>query len=129
MSARTTTAKTTGSLVAGAIESGVVTLSKTILVVQVQVSVTARVELYSTTTARDADVSRPITVPVTAGTQNEVIMDVNLTAGTGLTWIMSPAAWGSDGKVSPDGNIAYNITNQTAGTTAVTVTWTYIALE
>ncbi len=129
LSQRTTTSKTTGSLTAGQVETGTVTLAKTILVVAVSFSVNARVELYSTSAAATADVARPITTPVTVGTQNEIIMDVNLNAATGLSWIMSPAAWGSDGKGSPDGNLAYNITNQTSGTTTVTVTWTYIALE
>lgn len=129
LSARTSIQKTTASLVNLAIESSVVALSKTILIVGITVDVPSRVRLYSTTAARDADVGRATTVPVAAGTENEVIMDVVLNNATGLTWIMSPAAWGSDGKVSPDGNIAYNITNMNGATNAVTVTWTFIALE
>ncbi len=129
LSARTATSLTTGSLVAGATESLSVLLAKTVLIVAVTVSVAARVRLYSTAAAAAADLSRPVASPPAIGLQNEVIMDVNLTVATGLSWIMSPAAWGSDGKATPDGNLAYNIQNGTSGTIAVTVTWTYIALE
>lgn len=129
LSARTTTSKTTGSLINNGIETGIVLLSKTILIVAVQVSVPARVELYSTSAAATADVGRLITTPIVAGSEHETIMDVNLNNTTGLTWVMSPAAWGSDGKVTPDGNLAYNITNFGGSTGTVTVTWTYIALE
>lgn len=129
LSARTSTAWTTASLVNNAVESSDVTLAKTILVVSFTVDRPSRVRLYSTNAARDADVSRTVTTPVAAGTENEVIMDVVLNNVTGLSWVMSPAAWGSDGKSVPDGSIAYNVTNLSGSTSTVTVTMKYIALE
>lgn len=120
---------TTGSLLNGATETGTVTLGKTILAVILTVNVPSRIRLYSTSSAATADVARAPTTPIPAGQQNEIIMDVALTNVTGLTWVLSPAAWGSDGKVSPDGILAYNITNNNGSTGTVTATLKYIILE
>lgn len=120
---------TTGSLLNGATETGTVTLGKTILAVILIVNVPSRIRLYSTSAAATADASRAPTTPIPAGQQNEIIMDVALTNVTGLTWILSPAAWGSDGKSSPDGILAYNITNNNGSTGTVTATLKFIILE
>ena len=121
--------QTVGTLTPGQIESGVWAIGKSFSVIAITVGTTARVRLYSTTALRDADVSRPATQPPIAGTQNGVIMDIVLTAGTGLSWVMSPAANGSDAAAPPTGSIGYNVTNLDTVNRQVQVTLTYLLEE
>ncbi len=127
---RATYAQTTGSLANGALENGSMPLAKTFLVLKVVVSAYARVSLYSTSAAAIADESRPFTTPPTAGTQHEVILDVQLDSTYGSTsLVMSPSATGENMDVTPVNTIYYNITNLSGSTAAITVTITAFPME
>ena len=120
------TFQTVGTLTPGQTASGVWAIGNSFSVINVTVGSPARVRLYSTTGLRDADVSRPATQPVIAGTQNGVIMDLVLNATTGLAWVMSPAANGSDAAAPPTGSIGYNVTNNDTVNRQVQVTLVYV---
>lgn len=128
-SSRTSASITTASLAPGAIESSTVTLAKSFGVLQIDVTVACRVRLYSTTGARDADASRTPQVRPDDSTQHGVICDIVLNAATGLTWLLNPSAFGSDGKATPDGVIGYNVSNGSNVTQTVGVTITYLPEE
>jgi hypothetical protein len=129
---RTTTTFASASITNGGVDSGVWTIGKSVYFMYMSVDFDARVRLYSTAAARDADVARGL-VPPTSGTQSEVILDINLTSTganpTGLTWILTPEANGSNGDSSPSTNIYYNVTNNSGATRAINVTFKYLILE
>jgi hypothetical protein len=126
---RNTFAKTTASLAAGAVENGTITIGKSFTVLKLVVNRPARVRLYSTAAALTADASRLATVPPTAGAQHGVILDIVLNVTTGLTWILSPSADGSNLEASPSSAISYAITNNDVGAGTVTATFTCIVEE
>ena len=104
--------------------------AKTFLVLKVVVSAYARVRLYATAAAATADVARLFTVPPAAGTQHEVIMDMQLDSVYGsLSFVMSPVTPGANMDTSPADTIYYNITNLSGTTAAITVTLTALPLE
>lgn len=126
---KTTTFQTTGTLNPNQTESGAWSIAKSFAVVKLVLAAPARVRLYSTAAFRDADLSRFATQAPVAGTQHGVILDIVLNATTGLTWILSPTARGSDCAGSPTGSIAYNVTNLGAGNQQVQATLTYVVNE
>lgn len=90
---------------------------------QVVCTFKTRVRLYSTAALRDADVNRPYVMPMAPGTQHGMITDLYLNTADKLTWVMSPAAEGSnidDGS----GNIYFSITNLETTTKSLSVTFT-----
>lgn len=57
-----------------------------------------RLRLYSTSAARSADVSRPVTVPLTLGLQHGCILDLYIEQSQAVTpFILSPAVIGFNG--------------------------------
>ncbi len=132
---RTDFAQTTASLANNAVETSSMPFAKTFLVLKVVVSAYARVRLYSTAAAAAADVARPFTTPPVAGTQHEVIMDMQLDATYGSTsFVMSPAAVGANmdavgSPPVPQSTIYYNITNLSGITGTITATITVVPVE
>jgi hypothetical protein len=125
----TTTFQTASSIGPGVTDSGAWTMAKSLVAIAVTVDVDSRVRLYSTAAARDADVGRG-TLPPTAGTQSELILDLSLAAATtGLVWVCTPAAMGSNADGSPNTNIYYNVTNNSGSAHQVQVTIKYLILE
>lgn len=126
---RQTTTLVTGTLTAGQTEDSTVTLAKTFALGKVTASDFCRVRLYSTAAARTADASRPSTTQPTLGTQHGVICDLVLDTSDKLTWIMSPLAYGANEETSPSTAISYAITNLSASTEALTITFGYTSEE
>ena len=128
---RTTAAITGGTLAsvaAAANVTGVVTMAKSLMLQQVVCTFKSRVRLYSTAAARDADVTRPFAIPIAPGTQHGMICDLYLNTNDKFTWIMSPAAEGSnldDGSA----NLYFSVTNIDTVTRSLTVTFTYTTME
>lgn len=127
---RKTTAMTTSVIANGATENDNIALVKTFQLLSVQVSVFARVRLYSTFAALLADASRPVGTPVAIGSMSGVITDLALTPAVGvLTWMMSPAALGFNDDLAESTTIYAAITNLSGVSNAITVTFTYLPLE
>lgn len=123
----TTKTITTASLATNASESGSTTIFKSFMLLKVQYSCKARVELYSTAAARDADASRAWGTIPTLYAQNELISDTQESAGA-ATWVMSPAALGFNADSTRTTTIYYRITNLDTAQ-AVTVTFTVLQME
>lgn len=123
---RTTATYTTASLAAGAQEVGTIPMAKGYRLYAISTTVPARVRLYTTIGARDADLTRPVgTDPATGA---GVILDYG-TVATDLSDDLSPLVDGFDAKATPDGNIPIAIDNWDTATTTVGVTLTYVRTE
>lgn len=116
----------TTAIAPGVNQTGAASLSHDFSLVNVQVSTAARVRLYASAAARDADVGRPPSVQVTPGLSNQLISAHNLTGLTGvpLNFPCSPAILGR----SSDGNVYWSVTNMGLTTVAITVTLTWLQL-
>ncbi len=127
--ARASVSITTGSLDDGDAETGTVAIAQAFLLYKVQASCEARVEVYSSEAARDADATRGIGANPPVGSSHGVIGDWYLddSAGAPLTFIASPELVGVNS--TADANIAYRITNKSGGTTTITVTFYYVPVE
>jgi hypothetical protein len=130
---RQTNTFATASVANGVTDSGTWVIAKTGYFIILTVDFDARVRLYSTAAAATADVGRSFSTPITAGNQNELIFDIQLTSTgvnpTGLTWVLSPAALGSNADGSVSTNLYYNVTNNSGSTRAIHATLTYLVLE
>ncbi len=124
-----TTASISQSINAGAVYQGTVSMAYSFMVMQAVVNVPCRIQLYNTQAAANADLNRPPGQPLNSTQQSECICDILLTAATGLTWILAPAAMGFDGQATPTGNIAFNLTNESGTLQTVTVTLTFLPME
>jgi hypothetical protein len=117
---RVTCTATTGSLAAGATDSGTsITVATDYTLYTIATSRPARVRLYQTAAARTADLSRPVgTDPAsTAGVTLEFV-----TAGGGVTYPLSPLVDGASLETTPSSDIPMTVTNNDSVTGAVTVT-------
>lgn len=111
-------------------ESGFVVMGKSFNLKKVIAATPARVRLYQTAAARDADLARPESVPPTPGTQHGVIADFYLDGTIApLTWIVNPGVLGNNGDGSPSTTIYYNVTNADVTSRSVVITLTYVPLE
>jgi len=132
LTSRTTASVTTGTLANNATETDTISLAPTFCAMKVVVGSAARVRLYSTAAARDADLARPFTSslldPPYGGTQNGCILDLFLLDSSDWTWVLTPEVQGSNVESSPSADIAYSITNLGISGT-VTVTISYFPLE
>lgn len=124
-----TTATISQSISAGAQYTGTVSLALTFVLMIVATTVPCRLRLYSTSGARDADLTRPPEVPLFSSSQSQCICDLVLNAATGLTWVLAPQPNGCDCAASPTGDIAYTLTNLSNTTQTVAVTITYLPEE
>ncbi|MBZ5566560.1 MAG: hypothetical protein LAN64_01785 [Acidobacteriia bacterium] len=116
---------TTGTIAAGAYETGSMTIAKSFAIVAVTVDRSCRVRLYSTAAQRNADISRGTYSLPAINTSHGVIMDFVLdgSASAPLSgFICSPEVYGANGDGSPTSSIYYTITNNTASPSTVTVT-------
>ncbi len=131
---RSTTIQTTASLQTFASQSNIYNSSdtesssfalfKSFGLQRVTVDRAARVRLYRTAATRDADLTRPNSVPPTPGTEHGVICDLYLDGiTTVLDWWLDPMVEGYNGDGSQTTSIYYNITNLSAGTHTVQVTF------
>ena len=111
-----------------------VALGKTFALSYIQCGQATRIELYSTTTSRTNDASRPATQQPTQFTQHGVILDLNLDGVIAqfTSWILSPLAYGANIDSPPNAsgiNIDAAFTNISGSPTTngffVTFTFTY----
>ena len=119
---------TLASVATGATVTGFVTMAKSFMLQQVVSTFKVRVRLYSTAALRDADVSRGNSSQIALGTQHGMICDLYLDTADKLTWVMSPAAEGSN-MDDGSGNIYFSITNLEATTKSLSVTFTHLTME
>jgi hypothetical protein len=117
---------TTASLADKAVQTGVITLGKSSLVVKVQGSVKCRVRLYSTAAYRLADAARDPGIDPTG--EHGVMLDILFPAGN-LTWDLSPLSLVTNDDGPPISDIYYSIQNLSGGAAAITVTVTRIIIE
>lgn len=111
----------------GATESAAWQIAEFFSVMKVAVSAPCRVRLYCTPAMRDADVNRPAGTNPTG--DHGVIMDILLNNTTGLSWILAPQATGQDAQATPNGQIAYNLTNLSGATADLQVALTFLSGE
>ena len=105
----------------GAAESGLVVLSPVFEVLQVSLSVAARLRLYSSVAARTADAARSATTRAQAG--SGLILEVK--SGGALSQPCDPHAHGANFESVVSSNIPYVIQNL-ADSGSVTVIFTFI---
>ena len=116
-----TAVKTTASIATGATETGTLTIAQGYRLLKIETDKAARVRLYTTTTGRDADISRPFGT-VTPDINNGVMFDFQTTSEN-LSDDVNPQV---DGYVSTGTAIPITITNLNGSTGTVTVTLTYV---
>lgn len=122
---------TTPSIAPGVPYTTSIPMAKTFALLQVSVSVPARVELYSTANFQNLDLGRPAFSganinPPTAGDQHGVIADLYL--DTVLTWVMSPVAVGSNADF-PQSVLLYITITSIGSTNPVTATMLFCPEE
>lgn len=122
------TSFTTASLATNAIGNGTVNVAKTFALLHVSATQFCRIRLYTTSSARTSDASRPNSVPPTPGTQHGVLVDLYLDTSDKLSWTMSPIALGFNYDGTQSSTIYYAVTNLGAANT-VGVTLTYVPME
>ena len=116
---------TTASLANAAVFNGTVTLAKGYTIYKITTSAASWVRVYTNIAARAADASRSQTTDPLPGAG--VIAEV-ITTGAN-TVVMSPATIGFNDENPVSNTIPITVTNLSGGTTAVTVTFTYLGLE
>src|SRR5208337_2765648 len=122
-------------LAPGAIENSTLTMAKSVSILAVEVSSSARLRLYQTSAARTADANRTNLTPPTPGTPHQVIGDwyLNGNANAPLIFWCSPPTPGQNADGLTDGtqttNIYAAITNLGTGSTAITATIFYVPTE
>jgi hypothetical protein len=123
---RTTTFMSTSVLAQSVTETGSVSLSKGFILYRVATTVPARIRLYLSTPARNADITRGTNVEPTGS--HELIVDVITTANS-LTSSLSPIPYGAVLDEPVTTNVPYTITNLQTGSVAVTASFTFLPLE
>lgn len=115
----TTATYTTASIANNAYETGTLNMSAVYTALNLETDIAARVRLYVSTTARDADATRAIgTDPAD---DSGVLMDV-VTTGSTLNFQLSPVV---DGWVATGVAIPITVTNLSGSTDTVAATLTY----
>jgi hypothetical protein len=112
---RTTAEHTTATLEADATEQASVTLSPSFEILRVTGDGPCRVRLYSSASARAADLARPVSTAPTPGTG--LILELVFTAAGSID--LSPTAHGASLDTTPSSNIPASITN--TGTAAASL--------
>lgn len=108
---------------------GTEAVHKCAMFLKVVVNAPCRVRLYSTDAFRTADLSREATTPVAAGAQTGLILDLVLNNTTGLSWHMSPPAYGANADDTVSDTLYWAVQNLSGGSTNITVELTCIQVE
>ena len=103
-------------------------LAPLFILYQVTVSSPARVELYSTAAAQLQDQGRSPLNPVPLGSENGVIVDLNLAGANESPWLCSPAPTGFNGDSPISSTIYTTITNVGTSTVPITISLSYLPL-
>lgn len=111
-------------------ESGFLHLAKSCILLKVTVSNAARVRLYKNAAFRDADLTRPVFIPPTPGTDHGVLADLQLDGVTaGLVWDLAPVPVLTNLDSPRSDKIYYNITNIGSTSQAITASFLYVSAE
>lgn len=122
---RATVSTTTASLTANSSANATVAVAKGYVLYSIQVSGPAWVTVYSSISARTADVNRAISTDPAPGAG--VIAEVITTAAA--TQLFTPGVFGFSSESSPNSNVQLKIVNNGLSTIPITVTLTYLPLE
>lgn len=122
---RATASVTTAALAPGATGTATISLAKGYQLLGITVSAAARVRLYTTAAAMSADASR--NVDVEPAWNAGVVMD--FVAAGSTSGAFSPTAPGINNESTPSASIPISVTNRSASSTAITVSFTYLPEE
>ena len=125
LSSRATVSTTTASIASAASANATVTAAKGYALYSIQVNAGAWVTVYTSSTAQSGDSARTITTDPTPG--SGVVAEAITTTAT--TTYFTPAVMGFNTDPSIGTNMYLKIYNNSGGTTAITVTITYLKLE
>ena len=125
LAARNSAAATTAALANDAAGNITITGWKSYMLLSIETSAAAWVTVYTSSAARTADVSRPITTDPTPG--SGVIAEVITTGAS--TQIFSPAVFGFSDESSPSIAIQLKVVNKSGSATAIIVAMKLVRLE
>jgi len=125
LQSRRTVQSVTSSLSSGTSANTTVTMAKGYALYSIQASAGAWVTLYSSLVAQISDGSRSITTDPTPGSG---VIAESITTASGTTYF-TPAVYGYNADTSVNTNAYLKIYNNTAVSTPITVTLTYLQLE
>ena len=125
--ARSEVSASTGSIAADATADITITGGKTYSLLKIAVDAASWVRLYTDTTSRTNDASRPYTTDPTPG--SGVIAEVRTETTGSTTFLMSPAVMGWNDDSTPSANIYAKVTNNESSSADITVTLTIVELE
>jgi len=111
----------TASLAMGATEQASLNIAKCFQLLEIDADKYSRVRLYKTGAAAVADTARLFSDRSFVGTQHKMIIDTELTVGTGLTWVPSPAPFGHNADLPITDEIYYTVENQSGSTGVITI--------
>ena len=123
---RVTSSVTATSLAAGSTSSLNFSLANSYRLYKITTNAPCRFRMYTDSTKRTSDLSRPITTPPTG---NHGLAFEFVSTATFLASEINPAVDGYDAKTTPDGVIPVAITNTGTGTATITVTLVWIRTE
>ncbi|MGI8542053.1 MAG: hypothetical protein ACR2MD_01070 [Aridibacter sp.] len=112
---------TTSSIADSAETSGTIALGKSFDLLRVAANKYCRITLYKTAAARSIDAARIFGSRTYIGTSHGIILDLKLTAATGLSWLCSPDVNGSNGDIPAATNIYYRVQNLSGSASAVSI--------
>ena len=125
LQSRATANASTSSIGVGSSANITINAAKTYALQKIQTSAAAWVTVYTDTTSRTNDASRPETTDPTPG--SGVIAEV-ITSGA-TTQILSPGVIGYNNDGTPSSNVYLKVVNKSGSTQAITVTLHYLQLE
>lgn len=105
-----------------------VTMARVFALLKVSTSAPARIRLYSSQAAQQADLGRDTTTPVVPGNETGIIADFLLLASTELHWTCSPMAMGFNDDTPQNSACYVTVTNPVAASAVLTVSFTFVAL-
>lgn len=119
----------TASIADGAYEQASLNMAQAFHILEIAADKYSRVRLYKTGAAAVSDTARDFGDRSFVGTQHKMIIDTELTVGTGLTWVPSPSPLGHNADTPMTDEIYYTVHNNSGSTGVVTVDITVLILK
>ena len=117
------------SVGAGSSVTGTVAFGKSFSIKDAVFAHSYRFQLYKTASQRTADAGRSFGDKSYEGTEHGLICDILLNSSTGLDWIFSNDAFGSNNDFPVTANTYYRLTNLTMATVNAEIIFHYTVLE
>jgi len=125
---RTGSLLTTGLMASGSTETGSFVLGKTFILHRLSASAETRIRLYSSASYRNSDLTRSLGVDPTG--EHGVIIDAALSGSPNfLVYDLAPFVIGADMQPTPDGDIAYSITDLEGIEVSRSIEFTHLNFE